>query len=141
MQIDYIFCYTLAYLSQCSDGVLIEKKTSSATTNSIWNCVGQMSCRLNVIIIIHNDITISMLLFLFQVMSKHRQANPGCPFIQNQSNNVPLLQGKLHQSIFEYYYTLEIFVKEGIYFDHYFYRTSTFFLNFGTLHCKRNKQL
>ncbi len=28
-----------------------------------------------------------------QVMTKHRQASPDCPFVKNQSDNVPLLPG------------------------------------------------
>ena len=72
MQIEYIFCYTFVHLSYLYNvGVPIEKNAPS-DTNSILNCVGQMSCRLNVIKPLslphtdfHNNIIISMLLFLF----------------------------------------------------------------------------
>ena len=49
MQIAYIFCYILAYHSYFYYvGVSIEKKITPGDRESIWNCVGQMLCRLNV---------------------------------------------------------------------------------------------
>lgn len=34
-------------------------------------------------------------LFFRQVMSRHRNANPNCPFIRNMSDNVPLLNSSI----------------------------------------------
>ena len=38
------------------------------------------------------------ILNLIKVMTRHRQASPSCPFVQNQSDNVPIVPGESRTS-------------------------------------------